>query len=75
MHKTLLWDIHGVATARVAPNPWCAVYNREITKTSDFDALFVRHCVSHRIQDGSDGHLSIAFRQVAKPGGNKFNKG
>ena len=74
MDETLLWNLHGVATARVAPNPWCAVYNREITKISDFDSLFARHGVSHRIKDGFDSHLSIDFRQVTKPGCNKFNK-
>ena len=66
VRHALLRDGHGLAGAWVAAHARRAVGHGKTAETPDFDALSAHQSIAHGIQDGLDGQLGIALRELGK---------
>ena len=74
MRYALFWDLHRLAAARVAAQPWRSVTHREAAKAADLDAMSAHQGVAHGVQNGFDGGLGVALGQMIKECGQFFEK-
>ena len=60
----LLGDHHLLAAARVAPDAGRSAVDGEAAEAADLDAVAARQRVRHGVEDGLDGELGVALREL-----------
>jgi hypothetical protein len=69
-----LGDVHALAGARVAAQARRPAIDREAAEAADLDAVSTDQCVAHRVQNGLDGCIGVALRQLAEALGQQFDE-
>lgn len=74
MRHTLFRNGHTLTTSRISSHTGRSAVDGEAAKTPDLNPVPTHECIIHGIKDRLDGKFSIAVCELAKAGGQFFNK-
>src|SRR3954447_15665398 len=74
MRHAVFRDVHAFAGTGIASHARRPAVDREAAEAADLDAVPAHERIAHRVQDGLDGVLGVAVRQLTETGGQFFDE-